>query len=243
MPQLFKSPPHTSSTSIGGLSIAGLLLTAGCYGAAPPRPQAVTLPDVAPGSPLEVYSNSTTSFENVQKESETCPQGHGSGSSACVKTTYTVKEPVTRTVSTATHGGTPIDYAQFLVISDPNYQESLTDLADHSEACQEANVPRYIGMGLAIGGLIAYSIGGSKDNSVVGNIGLASLAGGAGAYTAGYFAFGGNRCVAASRLYGQINYARSAGQTEIRGSLTALEMKTLADKFNQRRTQSAAAAN
>jgi hypothetical protein len=240
MPHLFKSPSNLSAASLG---VAGLLLTAGCYGAAPPRPQAVTLPGVAQGSTLEVFSNSSTSFENVQKQSETCPQGHGSGSAACVKTTYTVKEPVTRTVSTATHGGTPIDYAQFLVISDPHYQESLTILADHSEACQEANVPRYIGMGLAIGGLIAYSLGGSKDNGTVANIGLAGLAGGAGSYTAGYFAFGGNRCVAASHLYGQINYAHSSGQTEIRGSVTALEMKTLADKFNQRRTQSASATD
>ncbi len=245
MSQLSQSSSHIShsAASRSGLSIAGLLLMAGCYGAAPPRPQAVTLPDVAPGSPLEVYSNSSTTFENVQKESETCPQGHASGSPACVKTTYTAKEPVTRTVSTATHGGTPIDYAQFLVISDPTYQQSLTTLADHSEACQEANVPRYIGMGLAIGGLIAYSVGASNGNDVVGNIGLLGLAGGAGAYTAGYFAFGGNRCVAASKLYRRIDYARESGKTEVHGSVTALEMKTLADKFNQRRNQAAATAN
>ncbi len=97
-------------------------------------------------------------------------------------------------------------------------------------------------MGLAIGGIIAYSIGGSKSNSTVGNIGLVGLAGGAASYTAGYFAFGGNRCVAASRLYGQIDYARQSGVTEVHGSLTALEMKTLADKFNQRRTQAASVA-
>lgn len=243
MPHLSNIPLPTSVASLGGLSIAGLLLSAGCYGAAPPRPQTVAVPEAEPGAHLEVYSNSSTSYENVQRESQTCPQGHSNGSSACVKTTYTVKEPVTRTVSTATYGGNPVDYAQFLVLSDPNYQEGLTILADHSEACQEANLPRYIGMGLAITGVLAYSIGASKSNDTVANIGLLGMAGGAGAYGAGYFAFGGNRCVAAARLYGQINYARSSGQTEIRGSVTAMEMKTLADKFNQRRNQSASATD
>ncbi len=229
-----------ATTVLGGLSVTGLFLAAGCYGAAPPRPQAVAVPDVAEGSSLEVYSHSATTYENVQRESETCPQGKGSGSPECVKTTYTVKEPVTRTVSTATLGGSPIDYAQFQVVSNPRYQEELVTLADHSEACQEANLPRYIGLGLAIGGIIAYSVGNSKGNSTVGTIGLLGLAGGAGSYTAGYLAFGGNRCVEAAGLYRRIDYARHSGQEEIHGSVTALEMKTLADQFNQRQVQTAA---
>ncbi len=228
----------SSSPILGALGLT-LLLSTGCYGAAPPRPQTVILPDVAAGSPLEVYSNSSTQFENVSKQSETCPQGHGSGSQACVKTTYTVKEPVTRTVTTVTHGGTAIDYAQFQVIADPNYQQSLVTLSDHSEACQEANLPRYIGMGLAIGGVIAYSVGASKSSSTVANVGLLGMAGGAVSYTAGYFAFGGNRCVQAASLYRRIDYARYSGQRKVNGSVTALEMKTLADQFNQRRSRAA----
>jgi hypothetical protein len=236
------SPVSPRAAVFGGLSLAALALSAGCYGAAPPRPERVAVPELGADANLEVYSHSATTYENVNRESETCPQGHTTGSSSCVKTTYTVKEPVTRTISTATIGGTPIDYAQFQVISNPRYEEDLVTLADHSEACQEANLPRYIGMGLAIAGVVAYSVGASKSNSTVANIGLLGLAGGAGSYTAGYFAFGGNRCVQAAGLYREINYALYNGQTEIRGSVTALEMKTLADQFNQRRNRSAAAS-
>jgi hypothetical protein len=243
MSKLSKKPTSSlispRAAILGGLSLGALAFSAGCYGAAPPRPERVAVPQVGAGANLEVYSNSTTTYENVNRESETCPQGHSSGSADCVKTTYTVKEPVTRTVSTATVGGTPIDYAQFQVISNPHYEEDLVTLADHSEACQEANLPRYIGMGLAIAGVVAYSIGASNGNGVVTKVGVAGLAGGAASYTAGYFAFGGNRCVEAAGLHRQINYALHNGQTEVHGSVTGLEMKTLADKFNQRQNRSA----
>lgn len=243
LPKNPNSPSISPSLAVlGGLSIAALAFSAGCYGAAPPRPERVAVPQLGEGANLEVYSNSTTTFENVNRESETCPQGHTTGSQSCVKTTYTVKEPVTRTVSTATVGGTPIDYAQFQVISNPNYEEDLVRLADHSEACQEANLPRYIGMGMAIAGVVAYSIGASKSNSAVTNVGLVGLAGGAASYTAGYFAFGGNRCVQAAGLHRQINYALHNGQTEVHGAATGLEMKTLADQFNQRQNRAAAAS-
>ena len=212
-------------------TVSGVLLT-GCYGAAPPRPAPVALPDVEAGSPLVVDSRSSTTYENVQRESQTCPQGHVPGSQACIKTTYTVKEPVTRTKTTATYGDTPLSYGQFLVLTDPQYDEKLVTLEDHSEACQEANVPRYIGMGLMIGGALAYGFsGGNKAATTVGAIGIL---GGAGSYTAGYFAFGGNRCVEAAHLHRQVNHARHSGTTAVSGSATANEMQAVADQFNRR---------
>ncbi len=145
---------------------------------------------------------------------------------------YTVKEPVTRTISTATYGSVPIDYAQFLVLADPNYHDSLKLLADHSEACQEANVPRYIGLGLSIGGAVAFALSGGKP--AVKTLGLIGLGGGVASYTTGYFAFGGNRCAKAKTLYGRVNHARHLEVREIRGNRTADEMQALAKSFNER---------
>lgn len=229
------------SLSSGALSIAASLTAAGCYGSAPPRPETVALPQVAAGSELRVTSESTTRLENVQKQSETCPQGHTSGSQACVKTTYTVKEPVTRTVTTATHGDSPLSFAQFQVLTDHDYEDNVAVLEDHSEACQEANVPRWIGTGLAIGGIVAYGIGASRSSGALATVGLIGLGGGAASYTAGYFAFGGKRCVQAARLYREINYARDKDVMSVNGSLRAEEMKSLSDQFNERAARSAAA--
>jgi hypothetical protein len=199
----------------------------------------VALPDVAAGSHLSVDSRSTTAYETVNRESETCPQGHTTGSQACVKTTYQVKEPVTRTKSTATYGDTPITYGQFLVLTDPEYNQKLTTLEDHSEACQEANLPRYIGMGLMIAGGLTYAFGAANDTARL--IGGAGVLGGVGSYTAGYFAFGGNRCVEAAGLYRQVNHAQYSGMKSVNGTATATEMQAVADEFNRRSLRASAA--
>jgi len=221
------------------LPVFGLLVSA-CYGAAPPKPTPVAMPEVATGSHLAVDSQSTTAFENVSKQSETCPRGHASGSEACVVTTYTVKEPVTRTKTTATYGDTQLSYGQFQVLVDSEYDQKLTEISDHSDACQGANTPRYIGMGLLIGGAVAYAFSGTSKAVQVGA--TLGLLGGAGSYTAGYFAFGGNRCVEAGRLYRQINYARDSGVMTVHGGSRAQEMRAVADEFNRRAGRAAAAA-
>lgn len=210
--------------------LAASTLLAGCYGAAPGRVETLLLPDRVRGGRIDVRSQSTTEWEDVAKRSVTCPAGHSEGSTACLVTNYTVKEPVTRTTSVATYAGRPITYGQFLVMTDPDYDEKLKLLTVHSDACQFANTPRYIGLGATIGGLVLYGIAGSRQNSGLATVGLLALGGGAVSYATGYFAFGGSRCNAANSLHYQLDMSHEAGITTVYGR--AVEMDEAAGMFN-----------
>src|SRR5262245_23294288 len=94
---------------------------AACYGAAPPKPARIPLPPPIDGAQILVHSEERTTIETVQKEASTCPQGHAEGSPACTVTRYSVAEPVTRVYSGATYADQPISYAQFRVMTDPQY--------------------------------------------------------------------------------------------------------------------------
>lgn len=201
-----------------------------CYGAAPPRPARVAVPELSEEADLIVRSETTTTVENRQKEAWTCPAGHAEGSPACTRTTYEVAEPVTRTQTTATYGAQPISYAQFKVMTDPDYDAKLVRLDDMRHRCRRANVPRWVGMGLMLGGVGA--IIASGNTKPIGLIGWGAVAGGGVSYAFGYYGYGGRTCNEARALYNTLDLREESGWTTVWGATTASEMKVLADQFN-----------
>jgi len=214
-----------------------ILLTA-CYGAAPPRPAKIPLPALRDDAEIVVTTETRTEIENVPKKSTSCPAGHAEGSPSCTVHRTTVAEPVTRTYTRASYAGEPISYGQFRVLTDEDYDKKLSRLDDLSTGCQRANIPRYVGIGLALGGLIAIPL--SRGNDIVMGAGYASLAGGGVAYGLGYFAFGGAKCNEARALYNDIDMTGEATIKTVEGYELATEMATIAEQFNaQRRSASA----
>lgn len=204
-------------------------LLAACYGASPPHPVHVTLPALAEGAELDVHSETKTTMESVSKKAYDCPAGHNPGDQACRETTYSVVEPVSRTTSSASYGAEPVTYAQFKVMTDPRYDAKLTRLADLSQACKRANVPRYAGMGLLLGGVITGAlVGGVTGQRIMwGGAGL-----GIGSYALGYFAFGGRACNEARAIYNDVDVSAALSWNTVEGADYATEMKSLAEQFN-----------
>ena len=218
------------------------LLFTGCYGAAPPKPPVIPLPPAQEGAQILVQTDSKTTYENVEKQATSCPQGKAEGDPSCTVTRYNVTEPVTRTYSAATYGDQPINYAQFKVMTDPHYQEKVAAVADLGHKCQRANTPRYVGLamlgvGLLVGPIVAAEGGGSVGTVMT----YGGLLGGGVAYGAGYFAFGGRDCNQARAIYNSIDYAAAEGWNTVEGADVATEMQALASQFNQ--THGAAAAS
>ncbi len=210
----------------------------GCYGAAPPRPPNVPLPPMSEGAALDVHTVTKTEIESVDHTASTCPQGHSEGDPLCVVTHYQQNEPVTRTHSTLSYDGQPINYGQFRVMTDPKYSDKLSTLEDLSHKCTRANVPRYAGMGLLLGGVIAGQlIGGDVGAAVL----WTGLAGGIASYSLGYFAFGGRDCNEAAELFRQIDMSRALEENTVEGLDYAAEMKSLADQFNATHSSHASA--
>jgi hypothetical protein len=217
-------------TSVSAIALTSLI---GCYGAAPPKPPRVPLPPLAEGAEIDVRSESRTTIEQVQRQSTTCPNGVGQGSPDCVVTHYTEAEPVTRTTTSATYGAEPITYAQFRVMTDPHWDEKLTALDDLAHKCQRANIPRYAGLGLMLGGLVSGLVVGAAG-SKTGEAALmyGGLGAGGASYALGYFAFGGRQCVEARNLYNEMDMSAAMDMTMVDGADHANEMKLLADQFN-----------
>ena len=123
----------------------------------------VPLPPISAGAQIDVQSESNTAMETIPHQSSTCPQGVSPGDPSCVVTHYTTNEPVTRTHTSATYNEQPITYAQFNVMTDPHWDQKLSELDDLSTRCQRANYPRYAGIALIavglVGGLIAGAAG------------------------------------------------------------------------------------
>ncbi len=212
--------------------VLAVVLVGGCYGAAPPPPTQVPVPPLVPGVPIRVHSETRTTFENVTKKSVTCPQGHVEGSPQCLVTTYQVREPVTRTMSTATYGDLPLSYAQFLILTNPQREAQLQQLRRLSHVCSLANVPRWIGVGLVVGGLVAIGVGAGKNIKPATYGGIGAIGLGGVSYTVGYFGFGGNRCGPARQLYRELEVGDVATKTTVYGEVTAQQMRELAARFN-----------
>jgi hypothetical protein len=214
-----------------------LLPLAACYGAAPGKPPRVPLPPAVDGAEVAVHSETKTEIENVDKQASTCPQGHAPGDPACTVTHYTVAEPVTRTTTTASYADEPISFAQFKVITDPKWNEKLTELDDLAVKCKRANVPRYAGLGFMLGGLVAGMIVGGDAGK---GIAYGGFGAGTASYALGYFAFGGSDCVRAQNLYNELDLSQEMSWNSVQGAEYATEMKALARQFNAARGQRSA---
>ena len=211
-------------------SVAPLsLFLVACYGAAPGRPPRVPVPELAEGAPIDVHSETKTTIEQVSKTAWSCPAGHADGDPLCTRHDYSVAEPVTRTTTTASYADQPITYAQFMVLTDAKRGDKLSELEDLSHVCRRANVPRYAGMGLMLGGLVAGMIvGGDVGKGIV----YGGLGGGAASYTLGFFAFGGRQCVQARNLYNELDLSHAMSWNSVEGADYATEMRALAEQFN-----------
>lgn len=221
------------------LLVSFSVLATACYGAAPPRPARLTLPPLSEDAQLVVHSQTRTTIERVPKESSTCPAGHAPGSQACTITRYEVAEPVTRTNTRATYNGEPITYGQFKVMTDPQYDTKLATLAELSHKCRRANVPRYAGVGLLLGGAAAFIF--SSYSEALPIVGTAALIGGGASYAFGYFGFGGRQCNQARSLYREVDMTEERDWKSVQGAGYATEMQTLADQFNAMRGPPASA--
>jgi hypothetical protein len=202
------------------------VLLIGCYGAAPSKPALVPLPSLIPGAQIEVRSETTTAIENVSHSARSCPED----GSTCSIVRYTVPESVTRTTTTARYAGQPISYGQFLVMTDPNYGQKLSELEELSAHCRRANIPRYAGLASALGG---YFVG---ELAVKGDTGRTILYGGAvvgaGLFTLGYLFFGGRDCNAANNLFHHVDMTYQLTEHVMEGDEYPEKMKSLADQFN-----------
>lgn len=210
------------------LSLLAALAATACYGSAPARPPVIPLPPDS-ADEIEVHSVTETKIENVPKTSSTCPQGHAEGDPACVVTHYTVAEPVTRTHTTARRGDQELSFAQFAVITDPKWSEKLATLDDLRHKCTRANVPRYAGIGLMVGGLVVGSIVGGDAGK---GIAYGGIAGGGASYGVGFFAYGGKDCVRAQALHDSMDFSGQTTWMEVEGGEYAARMKELADRYN-----------
>jgi hypothetical protein len=218
-----------------------LPLLAACYGAAPPKPARIPLPPPVEGAQIAVHTEESTTIESVAKEAKTCPANYASDRD-CLVTKYTVKEPVTRVHSTATYGDEPISYAQFKVLTDPQYDEKLSRLEGLSQRCKRANVPRYVGLGLMLGSLIAAPIVGKATDSTAASQGTlwGMLGAGGASFALGYFSFGGRDCNEARGIYNDVEVSGLTGTTTISGGDAAAEMAALAERFNATQSRQSA---
>jgi hypothetical protein len=219
-----------------------LPLLAACYGAAPPKPARIPLPPMLEGAQIAVHTESRTEIESVAKEAKTCPQNY-TNPNECVITKYSVNEPVTRVHSTMSYGDESISYAQFKVMTDPQYDDKLSRLEGLSHRCKRANVPRYVGLGLMLGSLIAAPIVGKATDSTGASQGTlwGMLGAGGASFALGYFSFGGRDCNEARGIYNDVNVAGEVQTTTITGGDAAAELAALADRFNATQSRQSSA--
>jgi hypothetical protein len=206
-----------------------------CYGSAPPPPTKIPLPTLVDGEDIQVTSREVTKMEQVTHEAKTCNEATPDPQH-CTRTTYTEAEPVTRTHTTATYLGQPVNYAQLRVLGDPQYDAKLAQLAELSHVCRRANIPRYIGLAAVIGGIIVANIGAApkQSNYPVEIAGFAGIAGGITSYAVGYYTMGGRECTRARALYNELEVADKAWE-DVVGKSYAEEMKALGERFNASR--------
>jgi hypothetical protein len=211
-----------------------ILVVAGCYGAAPPRPPQIPLPPIVDGVELAVQSDTKTTIEQVPHTAWSCPNGSIHHDSSCIRHDYTEAEPVTRTKTTAKYGDDPVSIAQFVVMTDDKRPAKLAELDGLSHRCTRANIPRYAGIAALVGGLVAgiAVAKGTGDDTLGQSIMYAGAGIGLASYGLGYFAFGGADCVRARHLYETLDVSRDVTTMSIQGAKSADGMKILAEKFN-----------
>ena len=62
--------------SVASLIPLSLLFAVGCYGAAPPRPARIALPEPVEGAEIQVYSEDRTAYETVEKAATKIGRAH-----------------------------------------------------------------------------------------------------------------------------------------------------------------------
>ena len=204
-----------------------LTATVACYADLPPRPTTVTLPALSDNATIATSSTSVFENEEVAKEATHCPQGTLAGN-GCSVTRYTETQSVKHLKTSATYGGAPITYAQFKVLTDPDYSKKLVTLEHARAGCKGGSLPRWAGIGLGVASvyLMAYS------NQLVG---AAVLGAGTASYTYGYVRYA-KPCNQAHALYRQVDFSQDIDNRLVDGEDRAREMQTLAEQFNARRS-------
>lgn len=211
-----------------------VLATASACTLKPPGPVVTTVPvpSAPEGTPIEVSTMTTNELEAVEKKSETCPQGHATGSPDCIVTYYTVQEPVKRTKTTMTYGGQRLTHAQFLTLAEVDRTQKIATLEDKTAQCKRARVPRYVAIALGVGAGAALGYAIATQNKVGTYVGIGL---GAGALTAAGVGFGMSRgsCQTAQNLARELDLTHK-DETVVRGPSNATKIDALADEYNAR---------
>lgn len=217
------------------LLAAGSLVASlsGCYGSAPAAPPQVAVA-VEPGVIIHVQSHQSEALEARDKKIFHCPQGHTTESAACLVTHTTERVPVTHYDATALYGKRALTLAELTVLVDPDgWHKNVLALNEARGACDAANVPRWVGSALAIGGLVALGVGAAISDRGTGKAvalgGVAGIGAGTVSYSLGYFAFGGNRCSEANEIAARMP---SAHVTVVHDFERGSAMEAAADRFN-----------
>ena len=214
-----------------------LTATVACYAATPPRPTTVALPALLDAATITTHSKVVFENQAVAKQASHCPQGASVGAAGCTVTHYSETERVKQTKTTASYGDTPITYAQFKVLTDPDYNAKLVALERARSRCNGGSLPRWAGIGLAVAGLIVAS---SSDRTTK-ILGFAGMGAGAATYTFGYIRYAGP-CNQANDLYYQVDFSQDIDRRVVEGDDRAHEMQALSEQFNARRTGAPVAA-
>jgi hypothetical protein len=120
------------------------------------------------------------------------------------------------------------------VLTDPGYKDKVARLDRLRDRCQHADVPRWIGTTLMLGGLVTTLVGAGKKDPIIASVGGNMFAGGVGSYFIGYYKYGGAECNRARLLYDEVDVEVGLRQLEVMGTDRAAEMKILAKEFNDR---------
>jgi hypothetical protein len=214
-----------------------LAATAACYSATPPRPTTVALPALSDSATLATTSKSVVENEEVAKQASHCPAGTLAGDASCTVTRYSETQRVQHVKTTATYNGAPITYAQFKVMTDPDYSSKLVTLERARSRCNGGSLPRWAGIGLAVAGLIVAS---SSDQTTKA-IGFVGMGAGLTTYTYGYIRYAGP-CNQANDLYYQLDFSQDIDRNVVDGEAKAREMRDLAAQFNARRASATVTA-
>ena len=215
-----------------------LTATVACYSATPPRPTTIVLPALSDSGILATTSKSVVENEEVAKQASHCPAGTLAGAASCTVTRYTETQRVKHMKTTATYDGAPITYAQFKVLTDPDYNSKIVMLERARSRCNGGSLPRWAGIGLAVAGLIVAS---SSDQTTKA-IGFAGMGAGLATYTYGYIRYAGP-CNQANDLYYQLDFSQDIDRNVVDGDAKAREMRELTEQFNARRTGAPVAGN
>jgi hypothetical protein len=130
------------------------------------------------------------------------------------------------------YAGKPVSYADFLLITDTKRDEHLAKLEENSKACERANIPRWVGIGLVAAGALATGAAYLTREPALTYVGLGSIGGGGVSYGVGYFAFGGAKCNEAAAQHRELEVADKKEVMEVAGSGNAADLRKRALEFN-----------